>query len=207
MFRGGDLQLEPLILVLALVAVALLIWVFRRRKQPLPGEDLPYQRQLYLFSKAERAFHRVLEQVNDDRAVILGKVCVGDVVTPKRSLSRSDRQAYFNRISAKHFDFVLCSKKDLSVLCAIELTDPAQKSESASKKDEFLQQVCDAADVPLVKVAARSKYDLKSIDKLFRRFVPETEKEKDEIYLWTQLQIDPVKKPARRPVKSAEGQG
>ncbi|MBX2869478.1 MAG: DUF2726 domain-containing protein [Acidiferrobacterales bacterium] len=182
--------MKPELLLIALVALGVLIWVFRPKSKPLPGGDLPYQRQLYLFSKTERAFHRVLEKVNDDRAVILGKVCVGDVITPKRSLSRNERQSYLEKISSRRFDFVLCSKKDLSVLCAIDLVDVTKNSEARSERQAFLEQVCLAADVPLLQVTARTQYDFSRIEKIFRRFVPKEEEEKDEIYLWTQLQID-----------------
>jgi len=182
---------KPELLLIALVAIAILIWVFRPRNKALPGDELPYQRQLYLFSKTERAFHRVLEKINDDRAVILGKVCVGDVITPKRSLSRSERVAYLEKISSRRFDFVLCSKKDLSVLCAIDLIDTSKESEAQTERKEFLEQVCLASDIPLLQITARTQYNFSRIEKIFRRFVPKVEEEKDEIYLWTQLQMDP----------------
>jgi len=186
---------KPELLLIAIVAIGILIWVFRPRNKPLPGEGMPYQRQLYLFSKTERAFHRVLEKVNDDRAVILGKVCVGDVITPKRSLSKGARQAYLEKIANRRFDFVLCSKNDLSVLCAIELIDAVKDSESRSNKrterKEFLEQVCAAAEIPLLQITARTQYNFSRIEKIFQRFAPDVDEEKDEIYLWTQLQIDP----------------
>ena len=51
-----------------------------------------------------------------------GKVRIADVAKVKQGLSRSSQQAALNRIAAKHFDFVICRRNDLSVVCAVELT-------------------------------------------------------------------------------------
>jgi uncharacterized protein with PIN domain len=38
----------------------------------------------------------------------------------------------FNRINANHFDFVLCDKDELAVVCAIELNDKSHRKRDAS---------------------------------------------------------------------------
>jgi ssDNA-binding Zn-finger/Zn-ribbon topoisomerase 1 len=126
----------------------------------------PYQRTGALFSPAERSFLGVLHQAVGEKATIFGKVRVADVVEPRTGLNRSDRQSAFNKISGKHFDFLLCDKEDLSVNCAIELDDRSHQSKSRHQRDEFLKGVCEAADVPLIQVAARSGYVIDDVKRL-----------------------------------------
>jgi hypothetical protein len=83
----------------------------------------------------------VLHQAIGNNAAIFGKVRVADVVEPKAGLTRSAHQKAFNRISAKHFDFLLCDKEDLSVACAIELDDGSHNSKRRQERDEFLKGV------------------------------------------------------------------
>ncbi len=105
----------------------------------------PYQKKEALFTPAERSFLGVLNQAVGDSAHIFGKVRVADVVVPKKGMSRDDRQKAFNKISGKHFDFILCRKNDLSVACAIELDDRSHKAKNRQQRDEFLQGVCKTA--------------------------------------------------------------
>ena len=90
--------------------------------------EYPYQKIGSLFSPAERLFLAALRQVVADNIHIFGKVRVADVIAPGKSLLGSDWQKAFNKISAKHFDFVLCQKTDLSIICAIELDDKSHQS-------------------------------------------------------------------------------
>ena len=91
---------------------------------------------------------------------------MADVVEPEPGLNRSDRQSAFNRISGKHFDFLLCDKEDLSVICAIELDDRSHNSKRRHERDEFLKGVCEAAGVPLIQVPAKSGYVIDEVKRL-----------------------------------------
>jgi ssDNA-binding Zn-finger/Zn-ribbon topoisomerase 1 len=128
--------------------------------------DFPYQRTGALFSPAERSFLGVLHQAVGNNAAIFGKVRVADVVEPETGLSRSDRQSAFNRISGKHFDFLLCDNENLSVICAIELDDRSHQSKNRHQRDEFLQGVCEAAGVPLIQVPAKSGYVIEDVKQM-----------------------------------------
>ncbi|GBC59161.1 hypothetical protein DENIS_0097 [Desulfonema ishimotonii] len=128
--------------------------------------NYPYRKKNALFTPAERSFLGVLTQTVGENARIFGKVRVADVVTPKKGVSRSDWQKAFNKISAKHFDFLLCDKNDLSVLCAVELDDRSHQSESRQTRDAFLNGACSAAGVPLVHVPARRTYTVSEIREL-----------------------------------------
>jgi hypothetical protein len=133
-----------------IIAVVLFFLAKRSEKGKPAQETFPYQKSEALFTPAERSFLGVLHQAVGGNAAIFGKVRVADVVEPRPGLNRSDRQRAFNKISGKHFDFLLCDKEDLSVICAIELDDRSHQSKGRHQRDEFLQGVCVAAGVPLI---------------------------------------------------------
>jgi hypothetical protein len=128
--------------------------------------DYPYRNAGALFSPAERSFYGVLNQVVRENAKIFGKVRVADVAVPRKGLSRSDWQKAFNKVSAKHFDFLLCRNDDLSVICAIELDDRSHLSKKRQQRDEFLRGVCNAAGVSLIQVPAKVSYVIDEVKQI-----------------------------------------
>ncbi len=164
------------ILVAAVIGVnALYFWLKRseRRKAGLKG--FLYQKSDALFTPAERSFLGVLKDAVGDNAAIFGKVRVADVLEPKSGLGRSARQKAFNKIAAKHFDFLLCDKEDLSVACAIELDDASHNSNRRQERDEFLKGVCEAAGIRLIKVPAKSGYAIEEVKRLLPRHLVASE--------------------------------
>ena len=160
-----------IILAVAIVAIGLFLLAKRSEKGKPAQEALPYQKSEALFTPAERSFLGVLQQAVGNNAAIFGKVRVADVVEPKTGLGRSARQKAFNKISAKHFDFLLCDKEDLSVACAIELDDGSHNSKRRQERDEFLKGVCEAAGVPLIQVPAKSAYVISEVRSLLPRYL------------------------------------
>ena len=160
-----------IILIIAIVGIGLFLLAKRSEKGKPAHEPLPYQKSEALFTPAERSFLGVLQQAVGNNAAIFGKVRVADVVEPKSGLGRSARQKAFSKISAKHFDFLLCDKEDLSVACAIELDDGSHKSKRRQERDEFLKGVCEAASVPLIQVPAKSAYVISELKSLLPRYL------------------------------------
>ena len=120
-------------------------------------DRLPYRRMKYLFSKAERSFFDVLEQIVEDRYVVFAKVRMADLLyiakgTPKR-------QSFQNRINCKHIDFVLCDPKFISPILAIELDDSSHDTPSRQNRDLFVDDALAAANLPLLRVRVRRSYD------------------------------------------------
>ena len=152
------------LMTLVIVAIfAIMIVTILKQKGEKPTE-FPYQKLDVLFSPAERSFLGVLNQAVGDDAKVFGKVRVADVIAPKKGMSRSDWQKAFNKIAGKHFDYLLCNKNDLSVLCAIELNDSSHKSKKRTERDRFLEGACQSANIPLIQVSAKASYTVTEID-------------------------------------------
>ncbi|WP_288367718.1 DUF2726 domain-containing protein [uncultured Alcanivorax sp.] len=140
--------------VLLVIAIGVMLILAQQKR---PGGGAPafgYRRKPYLLSKAERSFYGVLTQAVGDKALIFSKVRVADVLTPQKGLNRSNWQRAFNPISAKHVDFLLCDPQD----CAVKLDDASHGSASRQKRDAFLEQACESAGLPLLRIRAARGY-------------------------------------------------
>ena len=146
---------------LAFLVVGFFI-VLRVRKNlrfgPDRSREFSYIKNRTLFSPAERTLFHALEQALGGGYRIFGKVRVADVVGTRRTNDRSAWWGAFKRIAAKHFDFVLCSKDDLAIHCAVELNDRSHESPRRRERDAFLEDVCKRIALPLVQIRARRQY-------------------------------------------------
>jgi hypothetical protein len=96
-------------IIIVIIAAFVLFLVTLKKKD---SHRYPYQLSKYLLSKAERSFYGVLSQVIGDSGLIFTKVRIADVLSPGKSLDRSNWQKAFNAISSKHFDFLICDPRD-----------------------------------------------------------------------------------------------
>jgi hypothetical protein len=143
--------------------------IFGRKKSI---SKYPYKRQDALFSPAEKNFLGVLKLAVADKALVFGKVRIADVITTTKIKDRSQWQTAFNKISGKHFDFILCDKDNLDVLCAIELNDSSHNSKKAQVRDNFVIGVCNAADLPLIMYKARGRYTVNDVKSTISELLP-----------------------------------
>ena len=125
--------------------------------------DEAYLSQGHLLSPAERSFMGVLECVISKDYIIVPKVRVADVLRPAKSDTRSDWQRAFNRISAKHFDYIICHALDFRIIAAIELDDVSHKRKNRKARDSFLKSATASADLPLLRFEARSSYTVEEV--------------------------------------------
>jgi hypothetical protein len=150
--------LNWIILVLGLIIAAQI--VIRLSQKPGSYE---YSLKTTLLSPAERSFYGVLLSCIDDSMTVFSKVRVADVLGPRKGYSRKTWQSAFNKITSKHFDFVLCNSDDLSVICAIELDDKSHRAKKRQARDSFLQQACASADLSLIRIPAQRSYSKQAL--------------------------------------------
>lgn len=159
-------SLLPLIGVLVLLlAIVVVIKVIMKRK--IQGEQAyPYEKELSLFSLAERSFLGVLEQVINNRYRLMGKIRLADIVKVKSGLNKSARSSAFNKIQSKHIDIVACDPATLSVLFVIELDDKTHSQSKRQNRDQFVDNVLRAAGIPIVHFTAKNSYSLQEIESI-----------------------------------------
>ena len=154
------------LVVTVVTAVALLRRVSRRQDGSLDWRaavELPYERNSVLLSAAERSFLGVLEQALGEGYRVCPKVRVADAISVRRPLPRGEWQRAFNRISSKHFDFILCRSTDLEIACAVELDDSTHQRHARQDRDMFLGEVCSVSSLPLLRFPAKVAYTVSDI--------------------------------------------
>jgi hypothetical protein len=154
--------MEWLVFVLA-VAVLVLVVVWKLLARPGKEIAYPYMLGRALFSPAERSFLGVLDQAIGNEFRVFGKVRVADVVSVVNGFDRSAWRRAFNRISSKHFDFILCSRSDLSVVAAIELNDQSHQQHRRKERDVFISNLCNVVDLPLIQMPAQRTYSVHEV--------------------------------------------
>jgi Protein of unknown function (DUF2726)/Topoisomerase DNA binding C4 zinc finger len=151
--------LVALIIIFIVLVAAGAVLTARRRATVA----YPYTKNQFLFSPAEHSFLGVLEQAVGPEYRVFGKVRVADLIDIKKGLNRTDRQKALNRVLSKHFDFVLCAKDDLSVVCVIELDDQSHQTVRRRDRDAFLVGLCEAVSLPLIQIPARHAYSVPEV--------------------------------------------
>ena len=149
--------------VLLAIAIGVMLILAQQKRAGGGASTLGYRRKPYLLSKAERSFYGVLSQAVGDKALMFSKVRVADVLAPQKGHNRANWQRAFNQISAKHVDFLLCDPQDSAVKLAIELDDASHGSAKRQKRDAFLEQACESAGLPLLRIRAARGYGVADI--------------------------------------------
>lgn len=156
----------PIIGLLVLVGIVLLVVWALASSRGKHRDVLPYEKTSALFSSAERSFLGVLEQALDAQHRVMGKVRLADVISVRKGLEGSARQAAFNGIQSKHLDFVVCDTKDLSIQYVVELDDQSHDRAKRQGRDEFVDKALQAAGIPIFHFSAKSSYVVAEVQKV-----------------------------------------
>lgn len=137
-----------------------------------PQQDavqLPYRLRDDFLTRAELSFYHVLRQAAGDRFVICPKVSLKEIFFVS---GKEDKQSFRNRIDRKHVDFVLCDPHNMRPVIGLELDDSSHQRAERKERDQFVEQVCRAAGLPLVRVPVRSAYVVDEVSKLLNPVAP-----------------------------------
>ncbi|MBK5944702.1 DUF2726 domain-containing protein [Halorhodospira halophila] len=148
---------------LAVLVSAVAVWLRSQGGPRGGGVGFPYTKASALFSPAERSFLGVLDQAVGNEYRIFGKVRVADIINVRSMADRKAWQRAFNKISSKHFDFVLCARDDLSVVAVVELDDKSHQKSRRGARDHFLAEVCEAVSLPMIQVPAKHAYSVEGL--------------------------------------------
>lgn len=120
-------------------------------------EELPYYKTKYLLTKAENNFYQSLKVALKDEALyVCPKIRVADVLRVGKT---DNRRGYFNKIKAKHIDFLICKDdRFFNPVLAIELDDSSHNEKNRVERDEFMYKAFKTAKLPLYRVKARNAY-------------------------------------------------
>lgn len=120
--------------------------------------DSPYVAAEALLSAVELAFFSVLREALGNDYHLFAKVRLADIVNVQRGLSGQHYYRAFNRISAKHVDFVVCDPNTFRILGVIELDDRSHRSDNNQQRDEIKNKALAATAIPILRVPVRRAY-------------------------------------------------
>lgn len=123
-------------------------------------DELPYRLRDDFLSAAELSFYQVLCTALGNHAIVCPKVNLADIFFVVRP---NENQAYRNKIDRKHVDFLICDPTTMKPRCGVELDDSSHTRRDRQQRDEFVGDVFEAVDLPLVRIPARASYGVSEI--------------------------------------------
>lgn len=129
------------------------------QKHPSTASPLGYnyQRKSCFMTESEQDFFTILESVIGDRLYIFPQVNLTTIL--KETNKDKNRQAARNHINRKSVDFVLCDKKYIAPLLAIELDGNSHEREDREERDEEVERIFANAKFPLLRIPRQVNYD------------------------------------------------
>ncbi len=148
----------------AIAAVLIVLAVIWLRERTSRSVGYPYARRERLLSPHGRHFLQVLDKIVGPDVRVFAKVRVTDVMRVTHPSGSGAFARALARIASQRFDFVLCDRDSLTVLCAVTLDELERRDPGeASFAQSFPAQMCRFAGLPLLRVIARREYDLKDL--------------------------------------------
>jgi hypothetical protein len=123
-------------------------------------DSLPYRLRDDFLSPAEFSFYKVLSGLVGTHLVIQSKVRLADIFFVSRP---NENMSYFHRIAQRHVDFLICEPQTMKPLLGIELDDSSHNRSDRQERDDFVDHVFEAAELPLVRVPAEREYNSREI--------------------------------------------
>lgn len=153
--------------IVALIVAGICLLIARKLTSHRRG-PLPYQSRATLLTPAEQSFYAALRLAADEKSAIFAKVRLADLLEVQPGLPRPEHFRAFNRISAKHVDFVLCDHVTSRLLCAIELDDSSHVRRDRQHRDRFLNDALSAAGIPLLRIPAQRNHRIEELRERLR---------------------------------------
>ncbi len=124
----------------------------------------PYKVSQHFLTPSEHSFFLVARKVLGDQYMICPQVALSAIFFITGRYFRVP----FQRISQKRIDFLVCDAVTMKSLFGIELDDSSHKKAERTERDDFINNVFQAAGLPLLRVPAKNSYNTEDLQNLFR---------------------------------------
>jgi hypothetical protein len=129
---------------------------------------LPYRLRDDFLSTAEHSFYLVLKSMMGSYFIICPKVSLSDIFYVTHP---NVNQSFLNKINRKHVDFLICETETIKPRFAIELDDKSHARPDRMERDEFVEELFEAANLPLIRIPVRPTYNTAELGVLFREAI------------------------------------
>lgn len=122
-------------------------------------ELLPYKLNQNIFTDSERFFYKILKEITYNMdLIIMTKVRLADIIYTNKY-----DYTYFNKIKAKHIDFVLIDSNG-KIKLLIELDDRSHENYERKERDNFLNEIFKNLNINLLRIPAKYIYNQKELE-------------------------------------------
>ncbi|WP_286236968.1 DUF2726 domain-containing protein [Neptuniibacter halophilus] len=122
-------------------------------------------------SHKEKMFSSVLEKAVGDHYLIHCKVPMNQVLQASPELTERARRRALKPLRNLQFDYVVSDIRSGAPVCAVELDDHEFDKKRFKKQDLQLEELCHAANLPLLRVAPQNGYNLVELIERFERTI------------------------------------
>ncbi|MFD2165289.1 DUF2726 domain-containing protein [Thalassotalea euphylliae] len=122
----------------------------------------PFDSRQAIFTPAEKNFLNLVENALGSDYRVLNRVALSDVVNIRKGVSKKATQAALTNANNKYLDFVICDRKTMRMLGAVDLVDTNGRGYKV-KKDWFVSGALEAASIPHVRVKVKPNYSVDEI--------------------------------------------
>lgn len=113
----------------------------------------------YIMTSTELLFYRQLKTItNSLNMTIFTQVDLERIIRVKNNIPR-----YRNRIKSRSIDFVIVRNSNCKIVCAIELDDYTHNYQSRTERDNFINGLFKAVNIPLLRIKVTNNYDIENI--------------------------------------------
>lgn len=158
-----------LFIAIVVLVVVLLFFKSEASKKGKTGiaEGIPpyFRKKTLLNAKEQVVFHRLIEAMPS--YYVMAQVRLADIVGVKKS---ENWQTWFNKVSSKSVDFVICDKSFV-VLACIELDGKTHDEEDRQKADGSKDAALKAAGIPVVRIEASKLASTEEIKAILEKAV------------------------------------
>ncbi len=116
-----------------------------------------YRKRKGVLTYQERNFYGLLRSILGPKYQILSMVRMADVMY--LSNETEDYKYHKNNILCKHFDYVICDRDTFEPKLIIELDDPKHQYIFRKQIDDFKDNACQEAGLPILRKKVQQKYN------------------------------------------------
>jgi hypothetical protein len=117
----------------------------------------PFAVKKQLFTAAERQFLQLIEQAVGDEFRVMCRIKLIDLLSLRSNTDKKIANSALLRAGGKQIDFVLCDRKDMTPVMAIDLVYGKGKDGHNTQRDFFVSGALDTASIPHVRIKAKGE--------------------------------------------------
>ncbi len=119
---------------------------------------LPYRLNMSVLTPSEGSVYDILNIFcQKHKLMLLSKIRIADFVITD---TRTNFYKWFNKISAKHVDYLICDYRTYAPLLAIELDDYTHNWQKRKERDDFINQVYYSIGLPIIHLTYINENDI-----------------------------------------------